>query len=179
MALWGVKDDVYSGGTITLDYSTKEVTGTGTTFTALTVGDVIIVGAAGALGEAVVSGITSDTVISIASTQYLSGAAISGEEWTASQRPKYLAGDTHWGINEVFGVDNDEVGLARTTIYSVDHGGWVGIVTYTDCHGNTRTKSEVFVAMGKDSLGNGGITSGIALTTGEGGDADDDTFFPE
>jgi hypothetical protein len=161
------------------DYSTKEVTGTGTTFTALTVGDVILIGAGAAFGEAVVSGITSDTVISIASTQYLSGAAISGEEWTASQRPKYLAGDSHWGINEVFGVDNAEVGLARTTIYSVDHGGWVGIVTYTDCHGNTRTKSEVFVAMGKDSLGNGGITAGVALTTGEGGDADDDTFFPE
>ena len=172
MALWGNKDDVYSGGTIAVDYSTKAVTGTATTFTALTVGDVIIVGAAGTFGEAVVSGITSDTVISIASTQYLSGAVISGVEWTASQRPKYLAGDTHWGINEIFGVDNTEVGLARTTIYSVDHGGWVGIVTYTDGHGNTRTKSEVIVAMSS-------ITTGTATTTGTGGDAADDTFFPE
>ena len=179
MALWGNKDDVYSGGTIAVNYSSKEVTGTATTFTALTVGDVIVVGAAGTYGEAVVSGITSDTVISIATTQYLSGAAISGVEWTASQRPKYLAGDTHWGINEVFGVDNDEVGLAKTTIYSVDHGGWVGIVTYTDSNGRVRTKSEVFVAMGRDFNGFGGITSGIALTTGEGGDAADDTFFPE
>ena len=127
MALWGNKDDVYSGGTIALDYSTKVVTGTATTFTALTVGDVILIGADAVFGEAVVSGITSDTVISIASTQYLSGASISGEEWTASQRPKYLAGDTHWGINDIFGVDETEVGVARTTIYSVDHGGWVGI----------------------------------------------------
>lgn len=172
MALWGNKDDIYSGGTIDLDYSTKVVTGTATTFTALTVGDVIIIGADGALGEAVVSEITDDTTISVASTQYLSGGAISGEEWTASQRPKYLAGDTHWGINEIFGVDETEVGVARTTIYSVDHGGWVGITTYTDTHGNTRTKSEVIVAMGS-------ITSGIALTTGEGGDADDDAFFPD
>jgi len=172
MALWGNKDDVYSGGTIAVDYSTKAVTGTATTFTALTVGDVIIVGAAGTFGEAVVSGITSDTVISIASTQYLSGAVISGVEWTASQRPKYLAGDTHWGINQIFGVDNTEVGLARTTIFSVDHGGWVGLTTYTDGNGNTRTKSEVFVAMSS-------ITTGAATTTGTGGDADDDTFFPE
>ena len=172
MALWGNKDDVYSGGTISLNYSTKEVTGAGTTFTALTVGDVIVIGAAGTFGEAVVSGITSDTVISIASTQYLSGAAISGQEWTASQRPKYLAGDTHWGINEIFGVDETEVGVARTTIYSVDHGGWVGITTYTDTHNNVRTKSEVIVAMGS-------ITSGVALTTGEGGDADDDATFPD
>jgi hypothetical protein len=179
MALWGVKDDVYSGGTIDVDYSTKVVTGTGTTFSALTVGDVILIGAGATFGEAVVSGITSETQISIASTQYLNGDAISGEEWTASQRPKYLAGDSHWGINEVFGVDNDEVGLARTTIYSVDHGGWVGIVTYTDSNGRVRTKSEVFVAMGRDANGFGGITSGIALTTGEGGDAADDTFFPE
>jgi len=172
MALWGNKDDVYSGGTITVNYSTKEVTGTGTTFTALTVGDVIIIGAGSTFGEAVVSGITSDTVISIASTQYLSGAAISGEAWTASQRPKYLAGDTNWAITEVFGVDPTEVGLAKTTIYSVDHGGWVGITTYTDGHGNTRTKSEVFVAMSS-------ITTGTATTTGTGGDAADDTFFPE
>jgi len=172
MALWGNKDDVYSGGTIALDYSTKVVTGTATTFTALNVGDVIIIGAAGALGEAVVSGITSDTTISIASTQYLSGGAISGEEWTASQRPKYLAGDTHWGINEIFGVDETEVGIARTTIYSVDHGGWVGISTYSDTHGRTRTKTEVIVAMGS-------ITSGVALTTGVGGDADDDTQLPD
>ena len=172
MALWGNKDDVYSGGTVSVDYSTKVVTGTATTFTALTVGDVILIGAGSTFGEAVVSGITSDTVISIASTQYLSGAAISGEEWTASQRPKFLAGDTHWGINEIFGVDETEIGIARTTIYSVDHGGWVGLVTYTDCHGNTRTKSEVIVAMSS-------ITTGTATTTGTGGDAADDTQCPD
>jgi hypothetical protein len=172
MALWGNKDDVYSGGTIAVDYSTKVVTGTATTFTALTVGDVLVVGAAGTFGEAVVSGITSDTVISIATTQYLSGAAISGVEWTASQRPKYLAGDTNWTISQIYGVDNTEIGLAKTTIYSVDHSGWVGLTTYTDMHGNTRTKSEVFVAMSS-------ITTGTATTTGTGGDAADDSIFPD
>ena len=32
MALWGNNDNVGSGGTVTLDYSTRVVTGTGTTF---------------------------------------------------------------------------------------------------------------------------------------------------
>jgi len=172
MALWGNKDDVYSGGTIAVDYATKVVTGTATTFTALTVGDVILIGAGNTFGQAVVSGITSDTVISIASTQYLSGAAISGVDWTASQRPKYLAGDSNWASTEIYGVDPTEVGIARTTIFSVDHGGWVGLTTYTDGHGNTRTKSEVIVAMST-------ITTGTATTTGTGGDAADDTQFPD
>ena len=38
-----------------------------------------------------------------------------------------------------------EVGAAGT-IYEHTHAGWVGITTYTDTHGNTRTKTEVFVA---------------------------------
>ena len=48
----------------------------------------------------------------------------------------------------VYGVDPTEVGVAATTAYAVAHGGWVGVTTYTDVHGNTRVKSEVLVAMG-------------------------------
>ena len=48
--------------------------------------------------------------------------------------------------NQVFGADPTEVGVARGGIYEVAHAGWVGIKTYTDAHGNTRTKTEVFVA---------------------------------
>ena len=170
MALWGKKDDVYSAGTITVNYANKTVTGSGTTFTALSVGDVISVGAGATFGEAVVSGITSATVISIASTQYLSGAAISGVEWTASQKPKYTMHDSNYAASEIFGVSEDEVGVARTTAYSVTHGGWVGITSYVDNHGNLRVKHEVIVAMS-------GITTGVASTTGTGGDAADDTIL--
>lgn len=167
MALWGNKDDIYSEGTVAVNYSNKTVTGTGTTFTALSVGDVITIGS---FGEAVVSEITSDTLISIASTQYLSGAAISGQGWTASQKPKYTMHDSNYAASEIYGVDVLEVGVARTTAYSVTHGGWVGITTYVDNHGNLRVKNEVLVAMS-------GITTGIAGTTGTGGDAADDTIL--
>lgn len=169
MALWGKKDDVYSAGTITVNYATKTVTGSGTTFTALSVGDVISIGTGNTFGQAVVSGITSNTVISIASTQYLSGAPISGQQWTANQQPKYTLFDTNYNSRtQIFGVSGDEVGVARTTAYSVTHGGWVGIKTYVDNHGNLRVKHEVLVAMS-------GITTGVASTTGTGGDAADDS----
>jgi hypothetical protein len=171
MALWGKKDDVYSAGTVAVNYATKTVTGTGTTFTALSVGDVISIGTGNTFGQAVVSGITSDTVISIASTQYLSGAAISGQQWTANQQPKYTLWDTNYNSRtEIYGIDESEVAVAKTTAYSVTHGGWVGIKTYVDNHGNLRVKHEVLVAMS-------GITTGIAGTTGTGGDAADDTRF--
>lgn len=177
MALWGKKDDIYSAGTIAVNYAEKTVTGTGTKFTALSVGDVISIGTGITFGEAVVSGITSDTIISIASTQYLSGAAISGVQWTASQKPKYTMKDSNYDANEIYGVDGSEVGYARTTTvggkagaYGVTHAGWVGIMTYVDNHGNLRVKNEVLVAMSE-------ITTGVATTTGTGGDAADDAYF--
>ena len=169
MALWGKKDDIYSAGTLTVDYATKTVTGSGTTFTALSVGDVISIGAGTTFGEAVVSGITSDTVISIASTQYLSGAAISGVEWTASQKPKYTLNDSNYSATEILGVDENEI--ASSTL-EPSHTGWVGVHTYVDNHGNLRRKTEVLVAMS-------GITTGVASTTGVGGDAADDTLLPD
>jgi len=169
MALWGKKDDVYSAGTVAVNYTAKTVTGTGTTFTALSVGDVISIGTGNTFGQAVVSEITSNTLISIASTQYLSGAAISGQQWTANQQPKYTLFDTNYNSRtQIFGVSEDEVGVAHTTVYSVTHGGWVGIKTYVDNHGNLRVKHEVLVAMS-------GITTGVASTTGVGGDAADDS----
>ncbi|MBM3887033.1 hypothetical protein FJ364_03815, partial [Candidatus Dependentiae bacterium] len=156
MALWGKKDDIYSAGTITVNYTNKTVAGSGTTFTALSVGDIISIGAGNTFGQAVVSQITSDTAISIASTQYLSGAAISGQEWVANQQPKYTLFDTNYNSRtEIFGVSENEVSVASTTAYSVTHGGWVGIKTYVDNHGNLRVKHEVLVAMS-------GITTGVA-----------------
>ena len=43
-------------------------------------------------------------------------------------------------------------------------------MTYIDNHGNLRVKNEVLVAMS-------GITTGVATTTGVGGDAADDVYF--
>ncbi len=88
---------------------------------------------------------------------------------TISQKPKSTLHDTHWGAANIYGVDEGEVGVARTTAYSVAHGGWVGLTTYNDCDGNLRVKSEVLVAMS-------GISTGSAAY-GAAGDAADDTFF--
>ena len=61
--------------------------------------------------------------------------------------PKSSALDSHTNVNEVYGSNATEVVKAKGTIYEHTHAGWVGITTYTDTHGNTRTKTEVLVAM--------------------------------
>jgi len=166
MALWGNKDSFSNlTGTVSVDYSTKIVTGAGTSFSTagIAAGDVISIGVGNTFGEAVVAGVTSETQISIASTGGLSGLAISGIAYTVSQKPVYTIGDSNWGASEIYGVDSVEVGLAATTAFAVTHEGWVGLTTYTDTHGRVRVKHEVLVA--------GGI-----LTTF---DAEDDAKFPE
>lgn len=189
MALWGNKDLVYSDGTIRINLGTKVITGSGTTFTTAGIGtgDVITVGAGATYGYAVISEITSNTQLSIASTQYfVSGITTvpSGTSYSISQEPIYTLGDSVYRAPEsktvgtstvftaVFGVDANEVGTARTitvggkaAAYAVAHSGWVGVTTYIDTHGNLRVKSEVLVAGGIDTAG--------------GTDAADDTRFPD
>jgi hypothetical protein len=62
MALWGTADSIYSPGTVTVNYSTKTITGTGTSFTAARIGSVISIGTGKTFGEATV-GIRSQTPI--------------------------------------------------------------------------------------------------------------------
>jgi len=181
MALWGNTDLVYNAGTIDVNLDTATVTGTTgvVTFTdAVGDGDVITVGAGATYGYAVIIGVTS-TTLSIASTAgFVAGlSTISGATYFISQEPSYTVLDSIYRAPEsktvgystspvftgVFGVDEIEVGIAATTPYAVTHGGWVGVTTYIDCHGNLRVKSETLVA------------SGILTTS----DADDDTRFPD
>ena len=105
MALWGNKDNVGSGGTVTLDYSNKVVsgwagtaTGTGTTFGqigAAKTGDTITFGAHGGtyFGASVIASIGSSLQCTIASTDGLSGAEIAGVEYTVSEKPIWTATD--------------------------------------------------------------------------------------
>ncbi len=179
MALWGKADAVYATGTITVDLSNETITGSGTTFTNAAVGDVISIGVGNTYGQAVISGITSNTYISIASTQFIrpdGGASIAGVAYTISQKPKYTLEDGQYfapdvksnRFSAVFGIDPYEVGVAATTNYAVAHAGWVGVTTYNDMHGTLRIKSEVLVAMS-------GISSGTSAA-GTYGDAGDDSF---
>lgn len=198
MSLWGNKDLVGNGGTVWINLSNEVVTGTGTTFatTGFTVseGDIIVVGAGATFGHAVISSVTSNTVASIATTQYLIPhpvtGIITGASYYITQRPISSIEDSVYQAPEVrtsgfsanpltrtvFGVDTAEAGVARATTFGgkagafgVGHAGWVGVTTYVDCHGNLRVKSETLVAMGKDSTGSGGIQN----------DNDDDVRFPD
>jgi hypothetical protein len=185
MALWGKADSLFSPGTVTVNYATETITGTGTSFRAagISTGTVITIGAGGTFGQAVISAITSETVISIATTQYLSGRAITGVGYTLSQKPIYTLEDTNYaGIqttstgltNSIFGVDQYEQTAVNVygTKYHSAHAGWVGVHTYTDMHGNYRVKSETLVAMS-------GITTGTATYTSTGDAPDDLPYYPD
>jgi hypothetical protein len=180
MALWGTADNIYSPGTVTVNYTDKTITGTGTSFTNATVGSVISIGAGVTNGEAVISGITSNTYISIATTQFLSGQPIVGSAYTMSQKPMYVLQDSNYAespagvgtINSVYGVDVYEANAALNTKQKVAHAGWVGVHTYIDCHGNYRVKSEVLVAFS-------GITTGTSALGTSYGDATDDAAYPD
>jgi hypothetical protein len=182
MALWGKADSLFSPGTVSVNYLNKTITGRGTSFRAATVGSIITIGAGGTFGQAVISKITSQTVISIATTQYLTGKVISGVGYTLSQKPIYTLEDTNYsGIqttstkltNKIYGVDVNEASIAKSagSKYAVAHPGWVGVHTYTDMHGNLRVKSETLVAFS-------GISSGTSTYTSF-GDAADDSVFPD
>jgi hypothetical protein len=185
MALWGKADSLYSGGTVTVNYSTKTITGSGTSFTAagISTGTVITIGVGGTYGQAVISGITSATLVSIATTQYLTGAAIAGVAYTMSQKPVYTLEDTNYaGIqttstgltNFIQGVDEYEQASSNATgsKYHGGHAGWVGVHTYVDMHGTLRVKSETLVAMS-------GISSNTPPTFFATGDANDDATLPD
>ena len=187
MALWGKKDSFSSGltGTITINLGTKTVTGSGTTFVTagISTGDILVVGAGATCGQAIITGVTSATQLSIGSTQFLipnAGGAIAGVAYTATQKPKntlygtqYVAPDVKSNrFSAVFGVDTTETRVAagrtvsgKNAAYAVSHAGWVGVTTYTDCHGKLRVKSETLVAFS-------GITTGA-------GDAADDARFAD
>ena len=182
MALWGKADKIFSPGTISVNYETLEVTGAGTSFTAASEGDVISIGVGKTFGEAVIAGIASTSVLTIATARFLSGEAIDEVEYALSQKPKYTMHDSHYAADEIYGVDAAEAEVAKTTQYSVEHAGWVGVQTYIDMHGELRVKTETLVAMSEISTGTAEFIVAEDATFEEiidaAGDADDDDIFP-
>ena len=162
MALWGNNDNVGSAGTVSLNYDTGVVTGTDTFFGisgGLSEGDVIRFGTRGGTyyGDAVVVSIASSSSLTIGSTAGLSGAAISGADFTVSQLPKYTVLDSKYSENSYGTEDSFVYGVANaegvSSDYRVTSEGWVGVTTYIDNSGNLRVKTETLVAMS-------GITTG-------------------
>ena len=164
MALWGNKDNVTSAGTVGLNYSTGVVPGSGTGFGnsgSAQEGDVIrFTKGSVYYGDAVIKSIASTTSLSIGSTAGLSGAAISGSDFTVTPLPKYTITDSSFseandaGTDEyVFGTAEAGVDAAQGTVYETG-AGWVGIQTYNGVEGELRVKKEILVAMSGISTGN-------------------------
>ena len=185
MALWGKADSLYSAGIVTVNYANKTIIGTGVSFTAagISTGTVITIGVGGTYGQAVISAVTSQTLVSIATTQYLTGGAIVGIAYTLSQKPIYTLEDSNYaGIqttstgltNFIVGVDEYEQASSNATgsKYHGGHAGWVGVHTYVDMHGTLRVKTETLVAMS-------GISSNTPPTFFATGDANDDATLPD
>lgn len=118
MALWGNLDNKGSGGTVSLDYETLIVTGSGTTFGqvgAAATGDVIRFGSrtnGTYVGDAVIVDIADTTHLTIASTSGLSGAAISGLSFEISQLPKFAVKDKRY--QQQFGGDTETITVLNT-----------------------------------------------------------------
>ena len=166
MALLGNNDAVGAGGTVTLNYATGVVIGSGTTFGtvgAAATGDVIRFGSRTGVyyGDAVIVGIASTTQLTIGSTAGLSAVAIAGTSFKVSQLPKYTILDSKYSESSsgtedsyVYGVADGGIAAAQGTSYALTHQGWVGVTTYNDSEGNLRVKSEVLVAMSGITTGN-------------------------
>ena len=163
MALWGNKDNqnIGAAGTVFVsNWSTRTVTGSGTTFTNFAVGDVIRFGdfKGTYYGDAVIASIASTVSLTIGSTEGLDpnlGVFATGygaTTFVVSQLPVYTTSDSSFKEPEsgytkaVYAVDATNIDATAGDGLSADGVGWVGVTTYTDTHGNLRCKSEILVA---------------------------------
>ena len=152
MALWGTKDLVYNTGNVNVNVTTGVVTKQSgaiawTAGNGVKVGQVITVDGT---AEGVIKSIdtaTGNSAQLTITTEHLPSSNISNKGYVISEKPKSTLFDSKYSAGDIFGVDEGEVGVAATTAYSVTHGGWVGITSYTDQHGNLRVKTETLVAM--------------------------------
>ena len=162
MALWGNKDNLNIGGIGTVyvsNWDTLTVTGSGTTFTNFAAGNVIRFGdfKGTYYGDAVIKSITSNTVLTIASTEGLDpnlgvfAAGYGATTFVVSQLPVYTTSDSSFKepnsdyTKAVYAVNADNIDA--TGLLSPGPGaGWVGVQTYVGGDGELRVKSEILVA---------------------------------
>ena len=165
MALWGNNDNITATGIVTVNYSTRVVTGSNSGFGEsgkIQEGDVIRFGSLEKpgtyFGDAVVVSIANTSQLTIASTAGLSGAAIAGTSYLASQLPKFAVDGHYSERNTAYSAQNYGVAAAGSadaagTAYETGVG-WVGVTTYLDNAGNLRVKKEILCAMSGISTGN-------------------------
>jgi len=166
MTLWGKSDLVYNSGKVNVHYAEKEVrrrSGTVDFVAAgVQVGDVITIGAGRTVGQAVISGVVGVHTVSIATTQFLTEHlthnTVEDLSYYINQKPKSSIEDQRYSAlpdfgngepgHDVQGIDTTEISEAAAAGIGsyAQHAGWVGVVTYTDMHGNFRRKVENLVA---------------------------------
>ena len=127
MALWGSSDNVaylYNGavgGTVSFNYDTLEVTGTGTTFGSVgyaKTGDVLRLGFRGTggtyFGDVTIVGIASTTSCTVASTDGLTGAAIANTSYWVSELPQWTPQAPRWSESSVFNQEDSSFFTIKT-----------------------------------------------------------------
>ncbi len=144
MALWGNNDNKDSGGTASVNYQTKVVTGSGTTFGqvgAAATGDVIRFGSAfggtnGFFGDAVITGIAGTQSLTIDSIAGLSGGEISASQFQISQSPKSLIKDAAHNQSTGLALEADRLKFSTTVSTRVAAGTTILFVNGNPSGGN-------------------------------------------
>lgn len=143
MALWGNRDSFAITGTANTTNGSATVTGTGTAFlTEVDIGDSLYIDNI----HVKVDSVTSNTVLTL--TSAWASANVTGATITGQDSPKYVPGAQ---ITEIFGVSEAEAQVTANRAQGLDTPGWVRRQTYTDMHGNTRSKVESLVSFGSIS----------------------------
>lgn len=171
MSSWGNLDNVVISGNVTTVTTSSTVNGYGgTAFTSnVKDGDYIIIAA----NKYQVDKVTSDSVLTLTAN-----AATNSDNVKAyvQQGPKYIANisvdDNVYTIQNVYGIDRNEIGVPENKARGISHTGWTHYDTYTTSQGETRHKAEVIVAMSKNFASN---ATGSLFGTNAGTDASDDT----
>ena len=175
MALWGRNDNKFSGGTVSLEYGTKRVTGTGTSFgqsaSCAAVGDVIsfgdpFTGAYGYHGDAVITSIQGELELTIDSTSGLSHGMIENTTYRITQSPKSATHDPNH--NQMTNSTRTRAGIkldTKTNHARVAVGSTV-VFTEGDPSGNNVAAGDIAI------YGFGGIPIGVASVVSVGS-----TFF--
>ena len=162
MALWGNNDNVFSGGTVTLQYGTNRVVGTATSFGnagSASVGDVISFGTPfdgpkNYHGDAVIVSIASTLELTIDSTAGLSHGMIENVQYRITQSPKSATHDPNH--NQMTNSAKFRTAKLETTVSTRVGIGSTVIFTAGNPSGNN-------VAAGDVALyGFGDIVTGIA-----------------
>lgn len=148
MALWGTNDAKGSGGTVSLNYNTLIVTGSGTTFGqvgAAATGDVIRFGSRTGTyyGDAIIVGIASTTQLSIASTSALNGAAINGVQFDISELPKYTTFDDAYSQYNIQGNTAYTTTVVQTSVASTAN---IGVSTVAIASTSSIILGDTFVS---------------------------------